>query len=36
MLAQRFGADDERIARVILWTTAAAFFTFALAAALMA
>jgi predicted permease len=31
MLAERFGADNGRIARVILWTTAAAFFSFPLA-----
>jgi predicted permease len=30
MLAERFGADDNRIARIILWTTVAAFFTFPL------
>ena len=28
LLAERFGADNGRIARVILWSTAAAFFTF--------
>ncbi|RZL63063.1 MAG: AEC family transporter [Variovorax sp.] len=28
MLAERFGADNGRIARIILWTTTAAFFTF--------
>jgi len=28
MLAERFGADNGRIARIILWTTAAAFFSF--------
>jgi len=28
MLAERFGADNGRIARIILWTTVAAFFTF--------
>ena len=32
MLAERFGADNGRIARIILWTTVAAFFTFPLAA----
>jgi predicted permease len=32
MLAERFGADNDRVARIILWTTAAAFFTFPLAA----
>jgi hypothetical protein len=31
MLAERFGADDGRIARIIFWTTVAAFFTFPLA-----
>lgn len=31
MLAERFGADNGRIARIILWTTAAAFFSFPLA-----
>jgi predicted permease len=30
MLAERFGADSGRIARIILWSTAAAFFTFPL------
>jgi len=30
MLAERFGADNGRIARIILWTTAAAFFSFPL------
>ncbi|MDM0019635.1 AEC family transporter [Variovorax saccharolyticus] len=34
MLAERFGADNGRIARIILWTTVLAFFTFPLAAAL--
>lgn len=33
MLAERFGADNGRIARIILWTTVAAFFTFPLAVA---
>ncbi|VWX58372.1 conserved membrane hypothetical protein [Burkholderiales bacterium 8X] len=28
MLAERFGADNGRIARIILWTTVAAFFVF--------
>ena len=28
MLAERFGADNGRIARIILWTTVAAFFSF--------
>jgi len=32
MLAERFGADNDHVARIILWTTAAAFFTFPLAA----
>jgi malonate transporter len=31
MLAERFGADNGRIARIILVSTAAAFFTFATA-----
>ena len=31
MLAERFGADNGRIARIILWTTVAAFFTFPVA-----
>ncbi|CAN5660547.1 AEC family transporter [soil metagenome] len=30
MLAERFGADNGRIARIILWTTVGAFFTFPL------
>ena len=30
MLAERFGADNGRVARIILWTTVAAFFTFPL------
>lgn len=30
MLAERFGADNDRIARIILWSTAAAFVTFPL------
>ena len=34
MLAERFGADNGRIARIILWTTVLAFFSFPLAAAL--
>lgn len=33
MLAERFGADNGRIARIILWTTVAAFFSFPLVAA---
>jgi malonate transporter and related proteins len=35
MLAERFGADNGRIARIILLTTAAAFFTFSAAVALL-
>ncbi len=35
LLAERFGADNGRIARIILVSTAAAFFTFAGAVALM-
>ena len=35
MLAERFGADNGRIARIILVSTAAAFFTFATAVAWM-
>lgn len=31
MLAERYGADNGRIARIILWTTVAAFFSFPLA-----
>ncbi|MEJ8858593.1 AEC family transporter [Variovorax robiniae] len=31
MLAERFGADNGRIARIILWTTVAAFFSFPVA-----
>jgi malonate transporter len=31
MLAERFGADNGRIARIILWTTVATFFSFPLA-----
>ena len=31
MLAERFGADNGRVARIIFWTTVAAFFTFPLA-----
>jgi predicted permease len=30
MLAERFGADNGRIARIILWTTVGSFFTFPL------
>jgi predicted permease len=36
MLAERFGADNGRIARIILLTTAAAFLTFSGAVALLA
>ena len=32
MLAERFGADNARIARIIFWTTVAAFFSFPLVA----
>ena len=35
LLAERFGADTGRIARIILWSTAAAFFTFSGAVALL-
>jgi predicted permease len=35
MLAERFGADNGRIARIILWTTVAAFVTFPLVAGWM-
>jgi len=35
LLAERFGADNGRIARIILLTTAAAFLTFSAAVALM-
>jgi malonate transporter and related proteins len=35
MLAERFGADNGRIARIILWSTVAAFFSFPLAAGWM-
>jgi malonate transporter len=31
MLAERYRADNGRIARIILWTTVAAFFSFPLA-----
>ena len=31
MLAERFGADNSRIARIIFWATVAAFFTFPVA-----
>ncbi len=36
MLAERFGADTGRVARIILLTTAAAFLTFSAAVALLA
>ena len=35
MLAERFGADNGRIARIILWTTAIAFFSFPLAVSVL-
>jgi len=35
MLAERFGADNGRIARIILVSTAAAFLTFSAAVALL-
>ncbi len=35
LLAERLGADNGRIARIILWSTAAAFFTFSAAVALL-
>jgi predicted permease len=35
MLAERFGANNGRIARIILLTTAAAFFSFAAAVSVM-
>ncbi|MFZ2736850.1 MAG: AEC family transporter [Burkholderiaceae bacterium] len=35
LLAERFGADNGRIARIILWSTAAAFLTFSGAVALL-
>ncbi len=35
LLAERFGADNGRIARIILVSTAAAFFTFSLAVSLL-
>jgi predicted permease len=35
MLAERFGADNGRIARIILWTTVATFFSFPLAVGLL-
>ena len=35
LLAERFGADTGRIARIILLTTAAAFVTFSASVALL-
>ena len=35
LLAERFGADNGRVARVILWSTALAFFRFSTAVALL-
>ena len=35
LLAERYGADNGRVARIILWSTALAFFTFAGAVALL-
>jgi predicted permease len=35
LLAERYGADSGRIARIVLLTTASAFFTFSGAVALM-
>ncbi len=35
LLAERFGADNGRVARIILWTTAAAFFSFSGVVALL-
>ena len=35
LLAERFGADNGRIARVILWSTAVAFFSFSAVVALL-
>ena len=35
LLAERFGADNGRIARIILLSTAAAFLTFSLAVSLL-
>ena len=35
MLAERFGADNGRIARIILVSTAAAFVSFSVAVALL-
>lgn len=36
LLAERFGADNGRVARIILWSTALAFFSFSGVVALMA
>ncbi|MDO5691729.1 MAG: AEC family transporter [Pseudomonadota bacterium] len=36
LLAERFGADNGRVARVILWTTVVAFFSFSAVVALVA
>jgi len=33
LLAERYGADNGRVARIILVSTAAAFFTFSMAVA---
>ncbi|HVR51375.1 MAG TPA: AEC family transporter [Pseudorhodoferax sp.] len=35
LLTERFGANNGRIARIILWSTAAAFFTFSAAVAML-
>lgn len=35
LLAERYGADNGRVARIILWTTALAFFTFSAVVALI-
>jgi len=35
LLTERFGADTGRIAKIILLSTAAAFFTFSVAVALL-
>ncbi|MDT9151024.1 hypothetical protein RSW37_25165, partial [Escherichia coli] len=35
MLAERYGADTGRVARIILWTTVGAFLSFPLAMALL-
>ena len=32
LLAERYGADNGRVARIILWSTAVAFFSFSLVA----